>query len=112
MVIIKISVVDTGIGLTPETISKLFRRFSRAKDIGKVQKGGSGLGLYIAREMVNAHGGRIWVESEGEGKGSQFYIELPPKPPKEEPDNNNDEGDDTQKEKGKEKITSENKTKG
>ncbi|MAZ40947.1 hypothetical protein CL654_02425 [bacterium] len=82
---IKISVVDRGIGMNKETTGRLFKRFSRAKDVGKIQVGGSGLGLYIAREMVEAHGGRIWAESEGDGKGSVFSVELPFVPPNTNP---------------------------
>jgi len=80
---VRLSVSDTGMGMSAETIGKLFQRFSRAKDVGKTQVGGSGLGLYIAKQMVLAHGGKIWAESGGEGKGSMFFIELPPKPPHE-----------------------------
>lgn len=83
---IHIEIKDNGIGMSRQTISKLFQRFSRAKDIGTQaqSKGGSGLGLYIAREMVLAHGGRIFAESSGEGKGSTFILELPFKPSKNE----------------------------
>lgn len=79
--VIRLSVSDTGIGMSAETIGKLFQRFSRAKDVGKAQVGGSGLGLYIAKQMVLAHGGKIWAESGGKGKGSMFYVELPLTPP-------------------------------
>lgn len=78
---IKISISDNGMGMTKETINKLFKRFSRAKDVGKVEIGGSGLGLFIAKQMVEAHGGRIWAESDGDGKGSVFIVELPFLPP-------------------------------
>lgn len=81
--VIRLSVSDTGIGMSAETIGKLFQRFSRAKDVGKTQVGGSGLGLYIARQMVVAHGGKIWAESGGDGKGSTFFVEFQPKPPHE-----------------------------
>lgn len=74
---ILVSFVDTGVGMTPETISRLFQRFSRADDANKTNVMGTGLGLFVAKEMVSAHkGGRVWAESEGPGKGSQFYIEL------------------------------------
>jgi two-component system phosphate regulon sensor histidine kinase PhoR len=79
---IRFTVSDTGLGMSKETIARLFKRFSRAKDIGDkaVASEGSGLGLFIAREMVLAHGGRIWAESAGEGKGSVFFLELPSVP--------------------------------
>ncbi len=73
---IYVSVHDTGIGLSKETIGKLFQKFSRAEGVKKIYTEGSGLGLYVAQEMMKAHHGRIWAESEGEGKGSTFTIEL------------------------------------
>ncbi|HYF10615.1 MAG TPA: ATP-binding protein [Candidatus Paceibacterota bacterium] len=74
---ILVSFVDTGVGMTKETIERLFQRFSRATDANKVNVMGTGLGLFVAKEMVTAHkGGRVWAESEGPGKGSQFYLEL------------------------------------
>ncbi len=71
-----LSVSDTGVGIDKETIPKLFQKFTRAKDANKTNVLGTGLGLYVAREMIKAHNGRIWVESEGVGKGSTFFIEL------------------------------------
>jgi signal transduction histidine kinase len=72
----RIMIKDTGIGLSQETISALFQKFSRAKEVQKVYTEGSGIGLFIGQEMIKAHHGRIWVESEGEGKGSSFFVEL------------------------------------
>lgn len=72
----RIAVRDSGIGMTQETIGALFQKFSRAKEVQKVYTEGSGIGLYIAQEMIKAHHGRIWVESEGEGKGATFFVEL------------------------------------
>jgi len=79
---IRLLVSDTGMGMSKETIARLFKRFSRAKEIGEKAQSreGSGLGLYIAREMVLAHGGRVWAESAGDGKGSVFFLELPSVP--------------------------------
>jgi signal transduction histidine kinase len=73
---IYVSVQDTGIGISPQSMAKLFQKFSRAEGVKKIYTEGSGLGLYVAQEMIKAHHGRIWVESEGEGKGSTFHIEL------------------------------------
>lgn len=73
---IRIVIKDTGIGLDKETIPKLFKKFVRAKDANQTNVSGTGLGLYVAKEMVEAHKGRIWVESEGKGKGSTFIVEL------------------------------------
>jgi len=57
---------------------KLFQKFSRAMDASKANILGTGLGLYVARQLIEAHkGGRIWAESEGKDKGSTFSIELP-----------------------------------
>lgn len=70
------AVKDTGIGISKNTIPKLFAKFIRAKNANETNIRGTGLGLFIAKEIITAHEGRIWVESEGEGKGSQFYVEL------------------------------------
>lgn len=69
------SVVDTGMGMTPEIKAKLFQKFSRG-DGARMNTGGSGLGLYLAKEIVEAHKGTVGVESEGMGKGSNFHFEL------------------------------------
>ena len=72
-----LSVKDTGIGIPPEHLKNLFTRFYRVdKSRSRNAGGGSGIGLTIARHLVEAHGGRIWVESEGEGKGSIFSFSL------------------------------------
>lgn len=67
---------DTGIGMKPEIIQTLFEKFTRANNANAINIRGTGLGLYVAKEIIKAHGGRIWAESEGDGKGSQFYIEM------------------------------------
>jgi len=74
---IRITIKDTGIGIAPDDIPKLFGKFSRAKDAFRTNVIGTGLGLYVAKQMIEAQGGRVWVESAGVGKGSTFYIELP-----------------------------------
>jgi len=70
---VRISVVDDGPGIAPEDLPHVFDRFWRG---GKPRIEGSGLGLAITRELVRAHGGRIWVESEP-GKGTSFSFTLP-----------------------------------
>lgn len=67
-----ISVKDTGPGIPADKLEAIFERFSRAGTLAH----GHGLGLYIARAIINAHGGRIWVESK-QGEGSTFRIRLP-----------------------------------
>ncbi len=73
---VEISISDTGIGMQPEDIEKLFRIDVDHKTIGTSDEKGTGLGLILCKEFVEKNGGAIWVESE-EGKGSQFYIILP-----------------------------------
>lgn len=73
---VQISVCDTGIGIAPEDQKKLFNKFYRACDARARQIGGSGLGLAICKGLIEAQGGRIWVESEL-NKGSAFYFTLP-----------------------------------
>lgn len=71
-----IKVADTGVGINPETIQFLFKEFSRS-DLKKVNLLGTGIGLYLAKKFTEGHKGKIWAESEGEGKGAQFYVRLP-----------------------------------
>jgi histidine kinase len=74
---IHISVKDTGIGIPPEHLANLFTRFYRVdKSRSRNAGGGSGIGLTIAKHLVEAHGGRIWAESMGEGQGSAFTFSL------------------------------------
>jgi signal transduction histidine kinase len=68
-------VKDTGMGISPEIKGTLFQKFARGIG-GKMDATGSGLGLYLAKEVVAAHRGRVWAESEGLGKGSTFFMEL------------------------------------
>lgn len=70
-----VGVKDSGMGIPPEIMKTLFKKFERGEG-GKVNAGGSGLGLYLAKEIVGAHKGRTWAESEGREKGSTFFVEL------------------------------------
>ncbi|MBU2235616.1 HAMP domain-containing histidine kinase, partial [Patescibacteria group bacterium] len=72
-----IMVKDTGVGISPPEAEKLFSKFVRGSGVSRLSPDGSGLGLFIARKIVDTHGGNIWAESEGEGKGSTFNVELP-----------------------------------
>lgn len=73
---ILITISDTGVGIKHEVLPNLFEKFSRAPDASRTNILGTGLGLYIAKKMIEAHHGRIWAESAGENKGSSFFIEL------------------------------------
>ncbi len=70
-------VKDYGIGIPKEPGKKLFDIFMRLDNAKNVRPDGSGLGLYVCRKIVEKHGGKIWAESEGENKGSTFFVELP-----------------------------------
>jgi histidine kinase len=74
---IQFSVADTGIGISPEHLPHIFDRFYRVDKSRSRVGGGSGVGLTIAKHLVEAHGGRIWAESGGEGSGSIFRFTLP-----------------------------------
>lgn len=69
-------VKDKGIGIPEKDLPKLFRKFARAKNAKEMYTDGSGLGLFIVKQVVEAHGGMVWVESV-EDEGSTFYVKLP-----------------------------------
>jgi len=73
---LQVSIKDTGIGIPPEDVKKLFSKFFRAENVVKKETAGSGLGLYIAKNIINRHGGVIWAESTL-GRGTTFYFTLP-----------------------------------
>ncbi len=75
--VVRTEVSDSGIGLSQKEISGLFEKFVRASGASSVNVNGTGLGLYVARQMVEAHKGKVWVESKGKGEGSTFIVELP-----------------------------------
>jgi len=72
-----VEVKDTGDGMTQEELSHLFESFSRGGAGTRVSTEGAGLGLYIAKQFMKLHNGKIWAESQGKGEGSTFFIELP-----------------------------------
>lgn len=72
-----ISISDTGIGVLHNDMQDMFKKFKRAHNASEISVSGSGLGLYVAKEMVEAQGGTIWVESPGKNKGTRFFITLP-----------------------------------
>ncbi len=73
----QVSITDNGVGIKPETLPNLFQKFSRAEDASKANILGTGLGLYVAKQLITALKGTISAESQGEGKGSTFVVELP-----------------------------------
>ncbi len=74
---VRVEITDTGIGMDTATLSKVFDKFSRGENAKEVNTAGSGLGLFIVRTFVEAHKGKVWIESEGVDKGSRFIVELP-----------------------------------
>ena len=74
-----VSVTDTGSGINSEIFTRLFSKFASHSD------GGIGLGLYLCKNIVKAHGGRIWAENNPYGKGSAFFFTLPLQNNKTEP---------------------------
>ena len=71
-----VTVADTGEGIPSEHLPYVFERLYRVDDARSRKRGGAGLGLAIARQMVDLHGGKIWVDSEV-GQGSRFCFSLP-----------------------------------
>ena len=74
---IRFSVKDSGVGITAEDMNNLFAEGGRGKDSIKVNVHSTGYGLFIAKQVVEAHGGKISAESEGAGRGSRFIVEFP-----------------------------------
>lgn len=69
-------VEDTGVGFPPELAERIFSRFFQT-DMGKTRRyGGTGIGLSLAKDLVELHGGTVWAESQGAGRGSRFYVRL------------------------------------
>jgi signal transduction histidine kinase len=74
---LEISVTDTGIGIKPEDQQRIFNPFEQVDGSASRQFQGSGLGLTLTKRMIEMHGGRIWVRSEGQGRGSKFSFVIP-----------------------------------
>lgn len=74
---VEIHITDSGVGLSPKELKRIFKRFYRVPNLSTEKAKGTGLGLYIVRTIVKKHNGKIWVESKGEGKGSTFIVQLP-----------------------------------
>jgi len=75
---IRISVSDTGMGIARKEINEIFKIYRRGTGV-RLFPEGSGVGLYVAKKLIEAHKGRIWAESKGKGRGSTFYVEIPVK---------------------------------
>ncbi len=73
----RLTIKDTGIGMDQEELAMLFGKFVRGKKTPRLWTEGSGLGLYVAKKIIEEHKGNVWAESKGEGKGSTFFVELP-----------------------------------
>lgn len=73
---VRFTVQDTGVGITPEDMQHLFTEGGHGANSTKVNVESTGFGLYIVKNIIEAHGGKVWAESEGEGKGSKFIVEL------------------------------------
>jgi len=77
---IQVDVIDTGMGISKENIPKLFTKFFQTQEAATRTTKGTGLGLAICKEIITAHHGKIWAESEGLGRGSTFSFTMPIKP--------------------------------
>ena len=79
---VRFEVQDSGMGIKPEEMPVIFSKYSRGSDTSSKTKTikGTGLGLYVGKMIIDAHKGRIWAESAGEGQGSRFIFELPVAP--------------------------------
>ncbi len=69
----KVTVKDTGTGIQTSVMPRLFTKFASTTNTS----GGTGLGLYIVKAIVDAHGGRIWAENNNDGRGASFFFTLP-----------------------------------
>lgn len=74
---IQFKVQDTGVGIDKKELPNLFKKFSRGANAPRYHTEGVGIGLYVAKRMMEEHKGEIWAESAGDGKGSAFFVKLP-----------------------------------
>lgn len=74
---VRFEITDTGVGIDADDMKNLFTEGGHGKNSQKINVESTGFGLYIVKNIIEAHKGRVWAESEGEGKGSRFIVELP-----------------------------------
>jgi signal transduction histidine kinase len=74
---LRFMIQDTGVGITAEDMAHLFTEGGHGKESAKVNVESTGFGLYIVKNIIEAHKGKVWAESQGAGKGSKFIVELP-----------------------------------
>lgn len=73
----EILIKDSGVGIAPSELKSVFKRFYRVPNVSTQKAKGTGLGLYISRSIIKKHGGKIFIESKGEDKGTTFIVRLP-----------------------------------
>jgi signal transduction histidine kinase len=76
---VQVFIKDNGIGIEKTELKRIFKRFYRVSNVSTQEKKGTGLGLFIVKSIIEKHGGKIWTDSKGEGKGSTFIVQLPVK---------------------------------
>jgi signal transduction histidine kinase len=74
---VRVFIKDNGIGLNSSELKRIFKRFYRVSNLSTQEKKGTGLGLFIVKAIIEKHGGKISADSNGEGKGSTFIVQLP-----------------------------------
>lgn len=75
--LVRITIEDTGIGLKEPDFDTIFQPFEQVENSDIRRVPGTGLGLSLTKRLVDLHGGQIWVESQGEGRGSSFHVNIP-----------------------------------
>lgn len=75
--LLRLTITDTGVGITPEDMQHLFTEGGHGAESRKVNVESTGFGLYIVKNIIEAHKGRVWAESQGKGTGAKFTVELP-----------------------------------
>ena len=75
--VVCLEIADTGIGIPPDKLSKIFDRFYQVDGTATRRFGGVGVGLALVRQIIHAHGGQVWAESKGPNRGSTFHLALP-----------------------------------